>query len=90
MKKGWCLPGAPSAEFVAAMEDVREVYHRPYDAGHPVVGRDECRKPLIGEVRDPLPPKPGHVAKEDSESERRGTAHVFMAVEPLAGNARRR
>ena len=67
------------------MEDVLEVYHRPYDAEHPVVGLDECCKQLIGEVRQPLPPKPGHVAKEDSESERRGTANVFMAVEPLAG-----
>ena len=85
MKKGWCLPGAPSAEFVAAMEDVLEVYHRPYDAAHPVVCLDECSKQLIGEVREPLPPKPGHVAKEDSEYERKGTANVFMAVEPLAG-----
>lgn len=79
------MPGAPSAEFVAAMEDVLEVYHRPYNAEHPVVCLDECSKQLIGEVRDPLPPKPGHVAKEDSEYERKGTANVFMAVEPLAG-----
>jgi hypothetical protein len=85
LKKGWCLPGAPSAEFVAAMEDVLEVYHRPYDAEHPVVCLDECSKQLIGEVRESLPPKPGHVAKEDSEYERKGTANVFMAVEPLAG-----
>jgi hypothetical protein len=46
---------------------------------------DECSKQLIGEVRDPLPPKPGQVAKYDSEYERKGTANVFMAVEPLAG-----
>jgi hypothetical protein len=67
------------------MEDVLEVYHRPYDVQRPVVCLDECSKQLIGEVRDPLPPKPGHVAKHDSEYERRGTANVFMAVEPLAG-----
>jgi len=67
------------------MEDVLEVYHRPYDAEQPVVCMDECSKQLIGEVRAPLPPKPGHVAKQDSEYERRGTANVFMAVEPLAG-----
>jgi DDE superfamily endonuclease len=67
------------------MEDVLEVYHRPYDAQRPVVCMDECSKQLIGEVRAPLPPKPGHVAKEDSEYERLGTANVFMAVEPLAG-----
>jgi hypothetical protein len=67
------------------MEDVLDVYHRPYDAQRPVVCLDECSKQLIGEVREPLPPKPGHVAKQDSEYERRGTANVFMAVEPLAG-----
>lgn len=79
------MPEGPSADFVAAMEDVLEVYHRPYDAERPVVCMDECSKQLIGEVREPLPPKPGHVAKQDSEYERRGTANVFMAVEPLAG-----
>ena len=79
------MPEGPSAEYVAAMEDVLEVYHRPYDAQRPVVCMDECSKQLIGEVRAPLPPKPGHVAKEDSEYERLGTANVFMAVEPLAG-----
>jgi hypothetical protein len=40
---------------------------------------------LIGEVREPLPTKPGQIAMYDSEYERRGTANVFMAVEPLAG-----
>ena len=79
------MPEGPSADFVAAMEDVLEVYHRPYDANRPVVCMDECSKQLIGEVREPLPPKPGQVAKQDSEYERRGTANVFMAVEPLAG-----
>jgi len=85
LKKGWCLPTAPSAEFVAAMEDVLEVYHRPHDPGRPLVCMDECSKQLIADVRDPLPPRPGALAKYDSEYERRGTANVFMAVEPLAG-----
>lgn len=79
------MPEGPSAEFVAAMEDVLDVYHRPYDPQRPVVCLDECSKQLIAEVREPLPPRPGHVAKYDSEYERRGTANVFMAVEPLAG-----
>ena len=79
------MPEGPSAEFVAAMEDVLDVYHRPYDPQQPVVCMDECSKQLIGEVREPLPPKPGQVAKYDSEYERKGTANVFMAVEPLAG-----
>jgi hypothetical protein len=84
------LPEGPSAEFVAAMEDVLEVYHRPYDPQRPVVCMDECSKQLIGEVRTPLPPKPGQIAKYDSEYERRGTANVFMAVEPLGGKRKLR
>jgi hypothetical protein len=70
---------------VAAMEDVLDVYHRPYDPQQPVVCLDEGSKQLIAEVRQPLPCQPGQVAKYDSEYERRGTANVFMAVEPLAG-----
>ena len=67
------------------MEYVLEVYHGPPDPGRPMVCMDECSKQLIGEVRAPLPPRPGDVAKYDSEYECRGTANVFMAVEPLAG-----
>lgn len=79
------MPEKPSADFVASMEDVLDVYHRPHDARRPVVCLDEASKQLIAEVRDPLPAKPGSVAKQDSEYERRGTANLFMAVEPLAG-----
>ena len=46
---------------------------------------DESNKQLIAEVREPLPPKPGVVAKQDCEYERRGTANIFLAVEPMAG-----
>ena len=67
------------------MEDVLEVYHRPHDPRRPLVCMDECSKQLIAEVRNPLPPRPGGVAKYDSEYERRGTANLFLAVEPLAG-----
>lgn len=79
------MPEGPSAEFVAAMEDVLDVYHRPYDPQRPVVCMDEASKQLIAEVRQPLPAQPGRTAKYDSEYERRGTANLFMAVEPLAG-----
>lgn len=67
------------------MEDVLDVYHRPYDPSRPVVCMDEASKQLIGEVRQPLPVQPGQVAKYDSEYRRLGTANIFMAVEPLAG-----
>lgn len=67
------------------MEDVLEVYHRPHDPQRPLVCMDEASKQLIGEVRDPLPAGPGRVEKYDSEYQRLGTANIFMAVEPLAG-----
>ena len=51
----WCLPGKPSAEFVCAMEDVLDVYQRPYDPKHPLVCLDETCKQLIGETQRPLP-----------------------------------
>jgi len=70
---------------VAAMEDVLDVYHRPYDAANPVVCMDEASKQLIGEVRDPLAMRPGQIEKYDSEYKRLGTANIFIAVEPLAG-----
>ena len=67
------------------MEDVIEVYHRPPDPARPVVCVDEAGKQLVGEVREPLPVRAGSPAKEDSEYERKGTANLFMAFEPLAG-----
>ena len=59
----WCLPGAPSAGFVCAMEDVLDVYTRPYDPKHPTVCLDETSKQLVGEVQEPLPVAPGKPAQ---------------------------
>lgn len=67
------------------MEDVLEVYARPYDPRRPVVCVDEGGKQLIGDVRPPLPVRPGQSAKQDSEYVRAGVANLFMAFEPLAG-----
>ena len=52
----WCIPppGA-DAEFVSAMDDVLDVYHRPYDEGRPVVCLDETSKQLAGEITTPIP-----------------------------------
>ena len=85
LKEEWCLPPGDDCEFVAAMEDVLEVYHRPYDERRPVVNVDELSKQLVGEVRDPLPARPGEPAKYDSEYVRNGTANLFVAFEPLGG-----
>ena len=67
------------------MEDVIEVYHRPYDPNCPVVCVDEAGKQLTGDVRAPLPVRVSSPAKEDSEYARNGVANLFMAFEPLAG-----
>lgn len=70
------------------MEDVLDVYKRPYDAQQPVVCLDEASKQLVAEVNAPLPPEPGQPKRVDYEYERRGTANVFMVFEPLAGQRR--
>jgi len=67
------------------MEDVLEVYARPLDPKRPVVCVDEGGKQLIGDVREPLPLRPGSVAKQDYEYQRNGMANLFVAVEPLSG-----
>jgi hypothetical protein len=81
----WCIPPKQSAEFVFHMEDVLEVYHRPYDPKRPVLCIDETFKQLIGETRTPLPPRPGMVERYDHEYVRNGVASLFLACEPLAG-----
>src|SRR5262245_66476745 len=70
------------------MEDVLEVYHRPYDPKRPQVCVDEGGKQLLGDVRPPLPVRPGSVRREDYEYERHGMANLFMVFEPLAGARR--
>ena len=67
------------------MEDVLDVYQRPYDAQRPQVCLDEASKQLIGETRCAVPVSPGRVAREDYEYVRNGTANLFMVFEPLAG-----
>ena len=81
----WCIPPKQSAEFVYHMEDVLEVYHRPYDPRRPVLGLDESFLQLIGEVREPLACRPGDVQRYDSVYVRNGVASLFLAFEPLAG-----
>jgi hypothetical protein len=79
------MPKEGDADFVCAMEDVLEVYKRPYDSAHPLVCLDEASKQLVADITPPQPRQPGRPAREDYEYERRGTANMFMVVEPLAG-----
>jgi hypothetical protein len=67
------------------MEDVLEVYHRPYDERRPVICMDEQPVQLHGAVREPIPMNEHHSKREDSEYKRQGTCSVFMFVEPLGG-----
>lgn len=79
------IPPDANAGFVAAMEDVLEVYTRPHDPDYPLVCLDEASKQLIAETRVPIPAKPGHPARHDYEYERNGTANLFMMFAPLEG-----
>jgi transposase len=82
------IPPKQNAEFVAAMEDVLEVYRRPYDSQRPMVCLDEQSKQLVKETRPTIPAKPGRNQRMDYEYERNGTANLFMRFEPLAGRRR--
>ena len=85
MSKYWKIPPDHNASFVANMEDVLEVYSRPYDEDYPVVCMDESSVQLIGEVQKPIPAKPGHPNLQDDEYVRYGVASIFIEVEPLGG-----
>jgi transposase len=67
------------------MEDVLEVYHRPFDPKRPQVCIDETRKQLVGEVSRPVPARPGQPERIDYEYVRNGVASLFMVFEPLVG-----
>jgi len=82
--KSWCI-AKPSAQFVAKMEDVLDVYQRPYHPQRPVVCLDEARKELHATPRGHLPAHPGQTACQDYEYARQGVCTIFLAVEPLAG-----
>ena len=65
------------------MEDVLDVYTRPYDPRYPQVCMDETNKQLLDDVRPALPMEPGHPERVDSEYVREGVANLFMFCEPL-------
>jgi hypothetical protein len=67
------------------MEDVLDVYTRPYDPRRPQVCMDETHTQLLGDVREPLPAAPGHSALHDPEYVRGGVANLFLVCEPLRG-----
>jgi hypothetical protein len=80
----WCVAELDD-DYIGKMEDVLEMYEKPYDPAEPVVCFDEKPVTLHADVRAPMPAKPGREARRDNEYERRGTANVFCAIEPKAG-----
>jgi hypothetical protein len=85
IKKQWCIPTQPDAEFVYHMEDVLQVYTRPYEPKRPQVCMDEVNTQLLSDTRTPLPLEAGKPKREDYEYERQGVCNVFLACEPLVG-----
>lgn len=67
------------------MEDVLDVYQRPYNPKRPQVCLDEASLQLLSDARAPLPLEPGQVERFDSEYVREGTRNLFLVFEPLAG-----
>ena len=84
LKKCWCIPTEHSAAFVAAMEDVLEVYSRPYDERRPVVCMDEKPVQLLAEAREGYTSKKSGIRYQDNEYVRNGTCSIFLSTEPLA------
>ncbi|RMF65778.1 MAG: IS630 family transposase [Calditrichaeota bacterium] len=81
----WVIPPEADAEFAAHMEDVLEVYSRPYDPKVPVLCMDEQPVQLVEEVRVPIGATREHPKRVDYEYRRAGVANVFLFAEPLAG-----
>ena len=67
------------------MEDVLDLYHQPYDPRKPMVCFDETSKQLLADLKEPLLPIPGRIARYDYEYKRQGVRNLFMFLEPLRG-----
>ena len=80
----WCVANLTD-QYLEKMEDVLEVYERPYSPAEPVVCLDEKPVSLHDDVRPATPMAPGKLKRPDNEYKRCGTANVFCAVEPKAG-----
>lgn len=83
-KKMWCIPEM-TPEFIERMEDVLNIYEKPYNAKRPVICLDEKPVQLIEDARKSISLKPGKLKKRDYEYIRKGTANVFCIVEPKGG-----
>ena len=78
-KQQWCIPKV-NGEFVAAMEDVLDLYSEPYDPDRPVVCFDETSTQLLADTRPPLPAQPGRPRRQDYEYRRAGTRNHLLGL----------
>ncbi len=85
LKECWCIPPQGSAEFVCAMDDVLEVYHRQYGDKEVLVCLDETSKQQVKETRQARPSRPGAAHAYDYEYQRNGVSNLFMVFAPLEG-----
>ena len=81
----WCIPEL-NEEFIERMEKILKTYEKPYNPKEPVICFDEKPVQLLLDYRKPLSMMPGTIRKIDSEYVRKGTANIFVTVEPKAGN----
>lgn len=81
----WVIPPEENSAFVAAMEDILDVYMRPRDDDFPLVCLDEAMKQLTIEICTPIPVAKGMPARFDYQYKRNGTANMFMMFAPLEG-----
>lgn len=80
----WCVPKL-NKEFKEKMEDILNVYSKPFDPSKPVICLDEKPLQLLEDIRPSTLPACGKIAKQDYEYKRNGTCCIFVAVEPKAG-----
>ena len=85
LQRQWGIAPTASADFVCHMEDVLEVYHRPFDPLRPVVCLDQTTQQLVSETRTPRPAAAGRSVRHDYEYERQGVATLFRLCAPLQG-----
>src|SRR5262249_35969924 len=81
----WVIPPEADAEFAASMEEVLDVYARPYVARYPVLAMEDQPSRLFREPRTPIAAPRRHPRRVDYEYERAGTASIFLFCEPLSG-----
>jgi len=81
----WCIPRV-TPEFIERMEDILDLYAKPYNPREPVLCFDEKSKQLLKDTRPMRPVKEGKLKRRDYEYERNGTRNIFMTVEPKGGH----